>query len=138
MASGVVSTGSRDQGLYEGGEKGLAAAAGVMDELEEAEIGGQLLLGDATVRPQPGAQQRPETFGRVDVDLAEAVAIVIPRVLAAAMADGFVAVAPGAQAGVDIILIGVDEAALSDGGLDDGLNSLGNSPGVSGRAAGAA
>jgi hypothetical protein len=26
------------------------------------------------VRPQPGAQQRPEAFGRVDVHLAKAVA----------------------------------------------------------------
>ena len=40
---------------HQGGDKfaeeGFAAAAGVMYELEEAEIGGQLLLRDATMRP---------------------------------------------------------------------------------------
>src|SRR4028119_1848230 len=48
-----------------------------MDDLEEAEIGRELLLRDAAVGPQPGAQQRPEALGRVDVDLAEAVAILV-------------------------------------------------------------
>jgi hypothetical protein len=41
---------SRDQGGDEGSEKGFSASAGVVDELEEAEIEGQLLLRDAAVR----------------------------------------------------------------------------------------
>ena len=69
--------GSRNQGGDEGAEQGFAAAAGVVDELEEAEIGGQLFLRDAAMRPQPRAQQRPEALGRVDVDLPEAVTIVV-------------------------------------------------------------
>src|ERR671912_2735583 len=119
-ASGVVSIGSGDQGGDEGAEQGLSASAGVVDELEEAEIGWQLLLGDAAVRPQPGAQQRPEALQRVDVDLAEAVAVLVPRVLAAAVADGLVPVTPGFQPSVDAVLVGVHEGASSDGGLDDG------------------
>ncbi len=55
---GVVGIGLRDQGADEGAEQGLAATAGVVDELEEAEIDGQLLPRDATVWPEPGAQQR--------------------------------------------------------------------------------
>ena len=41
---------SRDQGGDEGSEEGFSASAGVVDELEEAEIEGQLLLRDAAVR----------------------------------------------------------------------------------------
>src|SRR5918993_4948098 len=117
---GVVRLGPCDQGSDEDAEQGLAPATGVVDELEEAQIGRQLLLGDAAVRPQPGAQQRPEALGRVDVDLAEAVAVLVPRVLAAAVADGLVPVTPGFQPSVDAVLVGVHEGASSDGGLDHG------------------
>ena len=41
---------SRDQGGDEGSEKGFSASTGVVDELEEAEIEGQLLLRYAAVR----------------------------------------------------------------------------------------
>src|SRR3954469_23158750 len=56
---------SRDPGCWDRGsgdehpdkrrEEGLPAAPGVVDDLEEGEIGGQLLLRDAPVRPRPGA-----------------------------------------------------------------------------------
>src|SRR5215212_3687959 len=102
-----------DQARDEGAEQSLAPAAGVVDELEEAEIGGQLLLRDAPVRAEPGAQQRPEALHRVDVDLAEPVPILVPGV-----ADRLVAVAPPLQAGVDAVLVGVHEGARRDGRLD--------------------
>src|SRR4051795_4439536 len=73
---------SRHQGGDELAEEGPAAAAGVVHELEEGEGERQLLLRDAAVRSQPGAQQRPDPLHGVDVDLAEPVAVVIPRVLA--------------------------------------------------------
>src|SRR3954462_3481487 len=82
---GVVSIGSRDQGGDEGAKERLPAAPGVVHELEEAEIGGQLLLGDAAVRPQPGTQQRPDPLHGVDVDLAEAVAVLVAGVRAPAV-----------------------------------------------------
>src|SRR5215212_7784450 len=59
---GVARICRHDEGGNEGTEQGSAPAASVMDELEEAEIDGQLLLRDATVRPEPGTQQRPEAF----------------------------------------------------------------------------
>src|SRR3954467_7230902 len=121
---GVVGLRRRDQAGDESAEEGLAAAASVVDDLEEAEIGRKLLLRDAAVRPEPGAQQRPEALGRVDVDLAEAVAVLVTGVLAAAVADALVAVAPFVQTGVDVVLIGVDEGALGDGGLNDRLDRL--------------
>ena len=50
--------------------------------------------------------------------LAEAVAVVVPRVLAPSVAHGLVLVAPLLQAAVDVVLVGMDEGALGDGGLD--------------------
>src|SRR3954471_17002468 len=108
----------RDQASDQGPEQRLPAAPGVVHELEEAEVGGQLLLRDAPVRPQPGTQQRPEAFGRVDVHLAEPVAVLVAGVLAPGVADGLVPVAPVLQPGVDAVLVGVDEGALRDGRLD--------------------
>ena len=64
-----------------------------MNELEEAEIERQLLLRDAAMRPQPGSQQRPEALEGVDVDLAEAIAVLVPGVFTSTMTDGLVAVA---------------------------------------------
>ncbi len=71
------------QGCDEGAEKGFASAPGVVHELEESEIERQLLLRDAPVRPQPGAQQGPRPLHGVDVDLAEAVPVLVAGVLAA-------------------------------------------------------
>ena len=72
--------------------------------------------------PQPGAQQGPRSLHRVDVDLAKAVAILVARVLPASVADRLVLVAPGWQAGVDVVLVGVDAGTLGDGCLDDRLD----------------
>src|SRR3954451_20523624 len=103
---GVVGMGLPDQTRDEGAEQSLAPAASVVDELEEAEMERQLLLRDAPVRAQPGGQQGPEALGRVDVDLARAVPVVVPCVLAAGVADRLVAVAPLVQAAVDVVLVG--------------------------------
>src|SRR5690242_7346932 len=108
LGSGVVAVWLCDQGGNEGAEQRFAPPAGVVDELKEAKVGGQLLLRDAAVRAQPGAQQRPEALQRIDVNLAEAVAILVPGIFAAAMADRSVLVAPSRQAGIDRILVRVD------------------------------
>ncbi len=62
LGSGVVTGPSRHQACDEGAEQGFAASACVVHELEEAEIKRQLVLRDAAVRSEPGAQQRPEPF----------------------------------------------------------------------------
>jgi hypothetical protein len=74
----------------EGFEESLSAIFGVVNELEEAEVERKTLLGDAAVRPQPGAQQGPEAFDGVDVNLVEAVAVFIAGLLPSAVADGLV------------------------------------------------
>src|SRR4051812_43369391 len=70
----------------------------------------------------PGAQQGPEPLDRVDVHLAEPVAILVAGVFAAPVADRFVLIPPGRQAGVDAILVGMDERALGTRGRDDRLD----------------
>ena len=62
LGSGVVAGVSRDQAGDEGAEQGFAAPARVVHELEEAERERQLVLREAPVRAQPGAQQRPEAL----------------------------------------------------------------------------
>ena len=120
--------GGGQQGGQEGSEQGFAPASGVVHELEESKIVGQLLLRDAPVRPQPGAQQRPNTFHGVDVDFAEAIAIFVSRILAPTMVDGLVAEAPLRQSAINRVLVGVDQAAEGDAGqeqwLDRGLPNL--------------
>src|SRR4051794_41672603 len=93
-----------DQTRDEGAEQSLAPAASVVDELEEAEVERQLLLRDAPVRAQPGAQQGPEALGGVDVDLPEAVPALRPWVLAAGVADPILAAAPILQPALDVVL----------------------------------
>ncbi len=114
--------GSGDQASDEGAEQGFAAPARVVHELEEAEVEGQLVLRDTPVRAQPGAQQRPEALDGVDMHLAEAVAVLVAGIFAAGVADRLVPVAPGWQAGVDVVFVGVDEGAAGDRGRDDWLD----------------
>ena len=115
---GCWDRGSSDEHPDEGGEEGLPSPARVVHDLEEGEVERQLLLRDAAMRPQPGAQQRPDALRGVDVHLAEAVAVVIARVLAPGVADRLVPVAPVLQAAVDVVLVGVDQGAFGDARLD--------------------
>src|SRR4051812_1949249 len=102
-----------------GAEQGFAAAACVVHKLEEAEVERQLVLRDAAVRAQPGAQQRPEALDGVDVDFAETITVLVARKLAAGVANCLVPVAPGRKAGVDVVLVGMNESAWCDGILDN-------------------
>jgi len=95
LGSGVVTGPSRNQAGDEGAEQGFAASARIVHELEEAEVERQLVLRHAPVRAQPGTQQRPEAFHRVDVDLAKPVSVLVAGILAVCVADRFVPVAPG-------------------------------------------
>src|SRR3712207_85996 len=67
------------------------------------------------MRAQPGAQQGPRPLHGVDVDLAEAVAILVARVLPAAVADRLVPIAPGRQRGIHPFLGGGGAAPLAPG-----------------------
>ena len=97
MGSGVVTAPSCDQARNQGAEQGFAASTCVVHELKEAEVKRQLILRDAPMWAQPGAQQRPETLDGVDVNLVEPVAVLVAGILAAPMADGLVLVAPSGK-----------------------------------------
>src|SRR3954462_10153012 len=76
------------------------------------------------MRTQPGAEQRPDALHGVDVHLAEAVAVLVAGILAAAMADRLVPVAPGRQARVDVVFVSVDQAVRGNGRRDHRLDHL--------------
>jgi hypothetical protein len=105
--------------LQERSEQGFAANPSVMHELKEAEIQWQLFLGDAPMGSQPGTQQRPEPFDGIDVNLVKAVTVVIARILLPlAVADAVVLVTPVAQAGIEVILVGIHLRTRSNGRLN--------------------
>src|SRR3954464_14542108 len=114
--------GSRNQACDKGAEQGSPTPARVVNELEEAEIERQLVLRDAPVRAEPGAQQGPEPLDGVDVHLAKAIPVFVTGVFAAPVADRLVLIAPGRQAGVDAIPVGMDERAFGNRGRDDRLD----------------
>src|SRR6185369_10928689 len=114
--------GSYDQGGDECAKQGFAATACVVHALEKAEIERQFLLRDPPVRAEPGAQQGPEPLDGVDVHLAKAIPVLVAGVFAAPVANRLVLVAPALQAGVDAILVGMDEGALGNRGRDDRLD----------------
>src|SRR3954454_8450671 len=73
---------------------------------------------------QPGSQQRPEALEGVDVDLAEAIAVLVPGVFASTMTNRLVAVAETRKPGIDAILVSIDGRAFGDGLLDDRMDGL--------------
>src|SRR4051794_20989893 len=62
--------------------------------------------------PQPGSQERLEALQGVDVDLAEAITVLVPGVFASTMTDGLVAVAETRKPGVDAIIVSIDVRAF--------------------------
>src|SRR4051812_25595059 len=76
------------------------------------------------MRPQPGSQERPEALEGVDVDLAEAIAVLVPGVFASTMTNRLVAVAETRKPGIDAILVSIDGRAFGDGLLDDRMDGL--------------
>src|SRR3712207_6076907 len=118
----VVTGTSGDEARDEGAEESFAPAACVVYELEEAEVVRQLLLRDAPMRAEPGAQQGPEPLDGVDVHLAKAIPVLVAGVFALSVADGLVLIAPALQASVDTVLVGMDEGTLGNRGHDDRLD----------------
>ena len=97
-----------DQQLNERTQQCFASPAHVVNEFEEAEVERQFLLGDAPMRTQPTAQERPKAFHRVDMHFTQAVAIFIAGVLAPAMVDALMSIAPRLKTGINAVLICVN------------------------------
>lgn len=107
-----------NQQFQQGSEQAFAPDADVMDELKEAQVKRQFFLRDAPMGSQPGAQQRPEALGGVDVNLMEAVSVFIAGVLAPAVAHGTVVKTPFRQTVVDVVFIGMNLCTRRDEPLD--------------------
>jgi hypothetical protein len=66
------------------------------------------------MRPQPGSQQRPESFEGVDVHFVKAVAIVVAGVFSMRVADAVMLIAPFGQPIIDVVFIGVEHGSGSN------------------------
>ena len=84
------------------------------------------------MRSEPGSEQGPAAFPRVDVDFVEAVAVFIACVLLLSVVDRAMFVAPVRQSAIDVVLVGVDRRAGADRGFQDrpdrGLLNVGKHP----------
>ena len=66
-----------DQEADQASQQRLTPLADVVNELEESQIQGQLLLRHPPVGTQPRSEQGPEPLDGVDMDFAEAVTILV-------------------------------------------------------------
>lgn len=73
------------------------------------------------MRPQPGTQQGPEALGGIDMNLIEAISVLVTGVFASVMAHRVMVKAPILQWVIDIIFIGMDSRSGADEGLDERL-----------------
>ena len=74
------------------------------------------------MRTQPRPEPRPQAFHRLDLNLMNAIAVVIPGVFATPMTDRFVRITPRLQAAIDIVFISVNTGTRCHRGLDEGLD----------------
>ncbi len=108
----------RHQQFQEKSEQALAPDPDVMHELKEPQVERQFLLRNAAMGSQPGTQQGPEPLGGVDMDLMEAVAVLITGVFPPAVADRPLIESPVGQAVINVVLIGVHPGSRGDEPLD--------------------
>ena len=93
-----------------------------MDELEKGKIQGQVFLGNASVWAQPTAQQGPRAFHRVDMHFVEAIAVVIPGILASAVANTAVFITPNGKPAIDVVLVSVNGGPRGNRRLENRLD----------------
>ena len=90
-----------------------------MDEFKDAAIEGQGLLRYPPMRSDPRAQPRPKAFDRLDVHFMNAVTLGIACLLAGAMTNGLVRLAPFLATSLDGICIGADARAPWDWSVEE-------------------
>lgn len=91
-----------------------------MHKLKESQVNRQFFLGNAVVRAQPRAQQRPEALHRVDMHFVEVVAILVAGILPSVVANTLAYVFPLRQGIINRIFVGVDHSTRFDSFLDKG------------------
>src|SRR5712664_1762079 len=76
------------------------------------------------MRTKPTAQQRPKPFHGMHMHFTKPVAIIIAGELAPAMVDALMVVSPRTQAGINAVLIRVNQCPWINGVFDEGLDRL--------------
>ena len=84
-----------------------------MYESKDGEVDRQFFLGKSARRSQPRAKPGPKAFHRVDVDLVNAITVVVASILFLPTIDREMFVAPFLQLRIDVVLVGVDRGAQS-------------------------
>jgi hypothetical protein len=112
----------RDQQLNERRKQRFASLADVVHELEEPQVEREFLLGNAPMRTQPTAQERPAPFHRIHMDFTQAIAIVISG--APSMVDMLMTVAPGLQTDINAVFISINQCAWINSVFDQRLDGL--------------
>lgn len=74
------------------------------------------------MRSQPGTKQTPKTFHGVDVYFVDTVSIRIAGILALAVIDRDMGIAPGWKTGINAVFVGIDSTSLLDHSGDPGLD----------------
>src|SRR6266581_2977022 len=100
-----------DQQLNKRTQQRFASPSHVVNEFEETEVEREFLLGDAPMRTQPTAQQRPKPFHRIDMHFTQAVAIFISGVLALAVVDALMIIAPRFKTSINAVLVRIHQGA---------------------------
>ena len=90
-----------------------------MHELKETPVKRQFLLRDSPMESQPGTQQRPATLGGIDLNLMEAIPIVIAGVFTPAVADRMRVKARILQWVIEGLYIGRNPGSWGDERLQD-------------------
>ncbi len=121
MRFGQVMT-LRDQRRQQGVEQSFAAEACVVHKLKEPQAAWQLFLRDSAMGPSPGTQQRPAPLNRVDVDLMDALTLLIACVFAPAVAHRVMLNPPLRQPVIDVVFIRVPPRPRCNTGLDQGTD----------------
>ena len=111
-----------DQQFQERSEQAFAPNADVMHELKEAQVERQLFLRNSSMGSQPGTQQGPETLSGINMNLMEAIAIVVAGVFTPAVTHRMMIKAPILQWVIDCIFIGIHPGSRGDESLKERLD----------------
>ena len=116
----VVSKEKTKQGVHEL----FSSIFCVMDKFKESDVVGQLFLRNSSMRSQPRAQQRPETFYCIYVYFTKSIAIIITGIFTSGMTYTLVLVPPLRQSAINAILVREYSSTRNNSSLNQGGDGL--------------
>jgi hypothetical protein len=111
-----------DENLYERMEQCFASFSDVVYELEKPQIQGESFLRDPSVRPEPRAQERPEAFNRIDMDLMMTIPVIVPGIFPRSVTDSAMNVSPLSHSVVDVVFVREHSRLRGDRGSNQRLD----------------